>query len=121
MKIRILMITASIALIFLVIPQPSWAQKDGEAQAVILAGRDRFTLKFSNESSEKQGCGFTVTNTLFQNQEESFGLTVSHLHSTKFFASTAPETGWLLITPSRISFTVHKGDRSHAFDLREQS
>jgi hypothetical protein len=118
MRIKPLMITASLALFFLAVPQAAHAQKDGEAQAVIFDANDHPTLKFTNKSAKRQGCGAFVSYTLTGNQEETIALRVSHMHAGSLgWKTTLPETGWLYITPSRIIFKVEAGDPSHAIDI----
>jgi len=116
MNIRILFV-ASLALFFSAIPQTARAQKNGKAEIVILDEDKRLTLKFTNRDPDKQQCGFLVTNTLMENEEESLALAVSHLHLSQFRAPGMPERGWLYITASRIVFRVQTGDPSHAFDI----
>lgn len=61
MKVKTLMISASLALSFLATAQIAQAQQDGEAQAVIFGADNAVTLKFSNKEVDKQGCGLFVS------------------------------------------------------------
>jgi hypothetical protein len=108
MNIRILFV-ASLALFFSAIPQTARAQKNGKAEVVILDEDKRLTLKFTNLDPDKQQCGFLVTNTLMENEEESLALAVSHLHLSQFRAPGMPGRGWLYITASRIVFMFRQG------------
>lgn len=119
MRIKTLMTTVSLALFFLALPHATHAQKDGEAQAVTFIANDRPILKFGNKDVKKQNCGFFVTYTLMDNQEEAFVVRAAHMHVRRFFRGVLsfPERGWLYITPSRIVFVVEEGDKSHGFDV----
>lgn len=111
MRIKGLVTVISIALISFAIPHTALAQGDGEAQAVIFDAQNRATLKFSDKGEKRADCGFFVSHTLMENQEEAFVLKVIHMHDGP------EERGWLFITPSRVVFRVVIGDRSHAFDV----
>jgi hypothetical protein len=118
MRIKTLLITVSLALFFLALPQNARAQKDGEAQAVIFDANDRPTLRFTNKSAKRQRCGALVSYTLMENQEEAIVLRVAHMHVGSLgWKATLPEKGWLYITPSRITFKVEEGDPTHAIDI----
>lgn len=128
MKIKLLLTTASI-LFFTFIPQITCAQKDGEALMVLIDENNQQTLKFSNLGALKLHCGFFVTKTLMENEEEALAIRVAHYHH-KFEvwewnppdydigSRYLPEHGWLYITSSRIVFTVEEGDPSHAFAVK---
>ena len=127
MKIKILLTTASILLFFTAIPQIIRAQKDGEAQAILIDEKKQQTLKFSNQGVSNQRCGFFVTKTLMENEEEALAIRVAHYHHTVWGWSQPnydlgsdrlPEQGWLYITSSRLVFTVEEGDASHAFAVK---
>ena len=118
MRIKPLMIMVSLALFFLAVPHDARAQKDGEAQSVIFDANNHPTLKFTNKSAKRQGCGALVSYTQTGDQEEAIALRVSHMHAGSLgWKTTLPETGWLYITPSRIIFKVEAGDPSHAIDI----
>ena len=114
-----------ILLAFLIMPYAAYSQDNGEAQTVIVENDKRLTLKFTNKTDNKR-CGFFVSNRVV-NQEQAFAVRVAHLHysfhlgwglsAPQLGGSTLPEQGWLYITPSRITFTVEEGDKSHSFDL----
>lgn len=72
MRINTLLLTASLALFFLTMPQIAHAQKEGEAQAVVFDENNHPTLIFSNKSVKEQRCGLFVSYTLMENQEEAF-------------------------------------------------
>ena len=117
MKLRILIVTASISLFFLAIPQTAPAQKNGEAQFVILDNSYNPTIGFSHNKADKQGCAFLVSKTLMDH-EEALALRVAHVHERTFIGRLSlQESGWLYITTSRIIFNVEGGDKSHAFEL----
>ena len=127
MKIKILLTIASILLFFILIPQITCAQKDGEAQAILIDEKNQQTLKFSNQGALNQRCGFFVTKTLMENQEEALAIRVAHYHyrlwewnrpSYELGSKLLPEQGWLYITSARIVFTVEEGDASHAFEVK---
>ena len=119
MRIKTLMITMSLALPFLALPQTAHAQKDGEAQAVIFDADGRPTLIFTNKSAKKQGCSAQVSYTLLDNQEEAIVARVHHLHVGSLgMKPSLPESGWLYITQTRVAFRIEVGDKSHAFDLQ---
>lgn len=119
MTIKTLMITMSLALPFLALPQAAHAQKDGEAQAVIFDADDRPTLIFTNKSPKKQGCSARVSYTLIDDQEEAIVARVHHLHVGSLgMKPSLPESGWLYITQTRVVFRIDVGDKSHAFDLQ---
>jgi hypothetical protein len=123
MRITTLMITVSSALLILAMPHTAPAQKDGDPQAVIFDAQNHPTLKFSDKGEELVRCGFFLTYTLMENQEEAFAVQVDHMHRrVQIWGGTSfPERGWLYITPSRVIFRVESGDKSHAFDVpREQ-
>jgi tetratricopeptide (TPR) repeat protein len=111
MRIKSLVKVVLITLLFLAVPHTTSAQKDGEAQAVTFDAHNRATLKFSDKGEKRADCGFFVSHTLMENQEEAFVLKVIHMHDGP------EERGWLYITPSRAVFRVVIGDRSHAFDV----
>jgi hypothetical protein len=118
MKFKNLIITTSVLLLFLAIPQIARAQEDGEAQYVSFDADNCPTLKFTNKSLKEQGCGSSVSLRVIDNNEEAVVVKVSHLHLTKLgMRGTLPETGWLYITATRIIFTVEFGDQSHGFDV----
>jgi hypothetical protein len=118
MRINTLLLTVSLALFFLALPQIARAQKDGEAQAVIFDANNRPTLIFRNKSDKKKTCGAFVSYTLMGNQEEAIALEVTHLHLGRLGApNSLKEIGWLYMTPTRIVFRVREGDKAHAFDL----
>lgn len=119
MRIKTLMITVSLALFFLAIPQNAHAQKNGEAQAVSFDADDRPTLKFTNKGEKRDCCGLFVSYTLMDNKEEALAVKVDHMHRrVQIWGGTSfPERGWLYITPSRIIFIVEAGDKAHAFDV----
>lgn len=118
MRIKTLLVNLSLALFFLAMPQAARAQKEGEAHSVLFDANNHPTLKFTNKSVKRQGCGALVSYTLIDNQEEAIALRAIHLHVGSFgFRPSLPETGWLYITPSRIIFSVLTGDKSHAFNL----
>ncbi|HKR11531.1 MAG TPA: tetratricopeptide repeat protein [Pyrinomonadaceae bacterium] len=112
MKVRILIFTASITLFFLAIPQIAQAQKNGEAQMVILDENNRATLRFSNQNPDQQQCGFHVSNLLLD-KEESLAIRVSRLTQIV----DMPEIGWLYITASRIVYRIQTGDPAFAFAI----
>jgi tetratricopeptide (TPR) repeat protein len=129
MRIKTLLTTASVLLFFIAIPQITWAQKDGEAQGILIDERKQQTLKFSNKGALNQRCGFFVTRTLMENDEEALAIRVAHYHhkfevyewnppNYDLGSRYLPEQGWLYITPSRIVFAVEEGDPSHAFDVK---
>lgn len=129
MKIKILLTTASVLLFFTAIPQITCAQKDGEALLVLIDEKNQQTLKFSNLGSLKLPCGFFVTKTLMENEEEALAIKVAHYHhkfevwewnppNYDIGSRYLPEQGWLYITSSRIVFTVEEGDPSHAFEVK---
>ncbi len=114
---KILIITASISLLFLAMPQTAQAQKDGGAQFVILDNSYNPTVGFSTSKVEKQRCAFLVSKTLMDH-EEALAVRVAHVHEPTFFGhATLEENGWLYITTSRIIFVVEAGDKSHGFEL----
>jgi hypothetical protein len=119
MTIKPLLLTLSLGLFFLATPQITWAQKDGEAQSVGFDKNGWPTLKFSNKREDKQNCGLFVGYAKTKNEEEAFVIRVSHVHARRFFQGVIsfPEEGWLYITPSRITFTIDEGDKSHSFDV----
>jgi hypothetical protein len=129
MKIKILLPTASVLLFLTAIPQITCAQKDGEAQVVLIDDINQQTLKFSNLGPLNQRCGFFVTKTLMENEEEALVIRVAHYHhkfevwewnppNYDIGSSYLPEQGWLYITSSRIVFTVEEGDPSHALEVK---
>jgi hypothetical protein len=121
MRIKILTITGSLALLLLAMPHVALAQKDGEAQSVFFGAGDRTTLRFANNDPKEQHCGAFVTHTpAGDNREDAIALRVAHMHvaGPYFYPSVrVREEGWLYITPSRIVFRVEEGDASHAFDI----
>lgn len=118
MSTKTLTATVSLALFFFATAQVALAQKDGEAQFVIIDANNRPTLKFTNKSAKRQRCGALVSYTQAGDEEEAIVVRVAHLHIGKLLKTSAPESGWLYITPTRIVFSVEAGDQSHAFDLR---
>ena len=119
MRIKTLTVTASLTLFLLAMPPIVLAQKHGEAQSVFFGAGDRTTLRFANKSPKEQHCGSFVTHTpASDNREEAIALRVAHLHVKGFyFFPSLHEVGWLYLTPSRIIFSVEKGDESHSFDI----
>ena len=81
MRLKSLVTTASIILLFLAVPHMVAAQEDGEAQAVIFDAQNRATLKFSDKDEKRPECGFFVSYTVMDNQEEAFAVKVIHMHS----------------------------------------
>ncbi|HEU4507809.1 MAG TPA: hypothetical protein VFR78_06200 [Pyrinomonadaceae bacterium] len=117
MKVKTLIFTALISLFFLAMTQTAQAQKDGEAQFVIMDNSSNPTLGFSNKKADKQDCAFLVSKTLMDD-EEALALRVVHVHERTFIGRySLQETGWLYITSSRIVFVVEGGDKSHGFEL----
>lgn len=116
MRAKTLMMTVSLALLFLATPQTARAQEDGEAQFVMFDEKNNPVLKFSNKGADAQDCGLWVGYTLTDKQEEAFVLRVVHLHFRFVGGASFHEKGLLYITPSRITFVVQQGDQSHAFD-----
>jgi len=113
------MITVSCALLILATPHTTRAQKNGDPQAVIFDAQDRPTLRFSDKDEKLPRCGFFLSYTLMENQEEALAVKVDHVHRrVQIWGGTSfPERGWLYITPSRVVFTVDEGDKSHSFDV----
>jgi hypothetical protein len=115
------MITVSLALFFLALPQAAHAQynskQNGHVQSVIFDENNYPILKFSNASTKGRYCALYVAYTLTDNQEEAFVVRAGHLHWAAIGFPSSPEAGWLYITPSRIIFTVETGDKSHSFDI----
>ena len=54
MRIEILLTTASFLLFLIAIPQITFAQKDDEAQSLLIDERNQQTLKFSNQGALNQ-------------------------------------------------------------------
>ena len=117
MKVKTLMMIASLALSLLVTARIAQAQQDGEAQAVRIDANDQPTLKFSNKQADKQGCGLYVSYRVMENREEVFLAKVGHIHWRSLGRPDLSEAGSLLISPTRVIFRVEKGDQSHGFDL----
>lgn len=128
MRIRIVLVAAAMAACLMGAPGAGRAQKgggaqsagkDGEAQLVIFDGNGWATLKFSNRRADEQRCGLFVSYELAGDaREEAFAFRVYHMHARRFFQglTSFPEEGWLYITPTRIVFSVGRGDKSHGFD-----
>ena len=117
MRINPLLLTVFLALGLLAAPHTIQAQKDGEAQAVMFDTQNRPTLQFAARNEKLACCGFFVSYTVIDNEEEALALRVDHVHRQGWGAITFPERGWLYITASRVIFLVEAGDSSHAFDL----
>jgi hypothetical protein len=127
MRIKTLLIALSLALFSLPTARIARAQKHGEAQFVSFDENNWPTLRFADKNSLNPSCGFFVSYALTDKQEEAFALRVAHLHYRARFSirrrpadiggEILPESGWLYITRSRISFVVVEGDKSHAFDV----
>src|SRR6185436_5308468 len=129
MRIKILLATASVLLFLIATSHLTFAQKDGEAQSLLIDERNQQTLKFSNQGALNQRCGLFVSKTLMENEEEALAIRVAHYHHKDELyvrkrpdydigSPYLPEQGWLYITPSRIVFTVEEGDPSHAFEVK---
>src|ERR1041384_6083016 len=116
---------ALLLLLSFLIPHAAYAQDNGEAQTVIVENDKRLTLKFSNKA-DRERCGFFVSERSI-NQEQAFAIRVAHFHYgfrlgwgvfvPQLGGTYLPEQGWLYITPSRVTFTVEEGDKSHSFDV----
>ena len=117
MRINTLLITVFFALGLPATPQTIQAQKDGEVQAVIFDTQNRPTLQFAAKNEKIGCCGFFVSYTVIDNEEEALAIRVSHVHRQGWGAITFPERGWLYITASRVIFLIEEGDSSHAFNL----
>lgn len=119
MRIKTLIVTASLTLFLLAMPPIVLAQKHGEAQSVFFGADDRTTLRFANNDLKEKHCGSFVTHTpAGDNREDVIALRVGHMHvAGYYFFASVQEVGWLYMTPSRIIFTVEKGDASHSFDI----
>lgn len=117
MRAKTLMMTVSVAFLFLAAPHTTRAQGDGEAQFVMFNEKNNPILKFSNKGADAEDCGLWVGYTLTDKQEEAFVLRVAHLHFRFVGGASFHEKGLLYITPSRITFVVQQGDQSHAFDV----
>lgn len=120
MRLTTLMITVASVFLILALPHTATAQKDGDPQAVIFDAQDRPTLKFSDKGEKLPRCGFFLSYTLMENQEEALAVKVDHMHRrVQIWGGTSfPERGWLYITPTRVVFNVEYGDKSHAFDVQ---
>lgn len=117
MRIKTLLITASLTLFFAAAAQTARAQKDGEAQSVSFDENGWATLKFSNRR-DAPDCGLFISYAMTADREEAFVIRASHMHQRALWGKWKfPEDGWLYVTPSRIIFTVENGDKSHAFDV----
>lgn len=117
MRATALMMTISLALLFLAAPLTAHGQENGEAQFVMFDEKNNPSLKFTNKGADAQDCGLWVGYTLTDKQEEAFVLRVAHLHFRFVGGASFKEKGLLYITPSRITFVVQQGDQSHAFDV----
>lgn len=117
MKMKTLVTIIALTVFVPATAEISWAQKDGEAQAVSLDESNRTTIKFANKK-DKPECGLFISHFLTESREEAFAVKVAHMHQRALFGKFKfPEEGWLYITPTRVSFVVDKGETSHAFDL----
>lgn len=129
MRVKTLTIAVSLALFLLAAAHSARAQKNGEAQFVSFDKNNwpmlNFSAKRDSEDAGSEHCGFFVGYALMSNQEEALVLRVAHLHfglgnvwdATDVGGKILPEKGLLFITPSRIIFTVERGDKSHGFDV----
>src|SRR5918993_638407 len=97
MRINTLLITVFFALGLLTTPQTIQAQKDGEAQAVIFDTQNRPTLQFAAKNEKLGCCGFFVSYTVMDNEEEALAIRIDHVHRQGWGAITFPERGWLYI------------------------
>lgn len=119
MRVGTLTATSALALFLLATPHIALAQKHGEAQSVFFGAGDDTTLRFANNDPKEQRCGAFVTHTpAGDHGEDAIALRVAHMHvAGYYFYPSLHEVGWLYITPSRIVFSVEKGDKSHGFDI----
>lgn len=116
MRFTTLIITVSA---LLTLTNIATAQNHGDPQAVIFDAEDRPTLKFADKDEKLPDCGFFLSYTLMENQEEALAVYVDHMHRrVQIWGGTSfPERGWLYITPTRVVFSVLNGDKAHAFDV----